>query len=404
MSNKIIKKNKKNLIGEKVMIKNTTTMLGFFNKKNTKKRKISYQISITLFLISLLVIPSILFSGCVSENPAKAANVILTNMTHVETLQSPIGYTTTITFSLQNIGDTSAKNITMRVIVHDNDGNEPFNSEESVISILDPNAVTPHKINLFYDLDDETLNLNITIRWDAGEHNYTRSFVPKIIEYANVQLDYMTHHERIEFPDIHISHVNFTLRNTGNTVAEDVKANIVAKDEDNNEQYHQEVNVSTRLIPGEFISYGIDIFYDLDDILLDLTITIKWNTGENNYSRSFSPEVIEQANVQLENMTHFERYRLLLGHISNVDFILQNRGNEIAEDVTIGVIAQDQSGNIQYTEESNVITTLIPGAIIVHEISIPYDLDDKILDLNITVKWTDGENQYTRSFTPQLIL
>jgi hypothetical protein len=390
-------------MGEREMIKNTTTMLVFFNKNN-KKRKRANQTSIALFLISLLVIPSILLSGCVSENPTKAADVILTNMTHVETLQFPIGYKSNITFSLQNIGDASAKNITMRVIVHDNDGNEPFNSEESVISILDPNAVTPHKIILFYDLDDETLNLNITIRWDTGEHNYTRSFVPKIIDYANVQLDFMTHHERIEFPDIRISHVNFTLRNTGNMVAKDVKSNIVVQDEDNNEQYHQEVNVSTQLIPGEFISYGIDIVYDLDDILLNLTITIKWNTGENNYSRSFSPEVIEQANIQLENMTHFERYRLLLGHLSTVDFILQNRGNEIAEDVTIGVIAQDQSGNIQYTKESNVITELIPGAIVVHEISIPYDYDDIRLNLTINVKWTGGENQYTRSFTPELLL
>lgn len=392
-------------MGERIMIKNTTTMMVFFNKKNNKKRKRGNQTSIALFLISLLTIASILLSGCVSENPAEAADVILTNMTHVETLlQSPIGYGSTVTFFLQNVGDTSAKNITMRVTVYDKDGNEQDYNEESVISVLDPGVVIPHKFILFYVLANESLNLNITIRWDTGEHNYTRSFVPKIIEYADVQLDYLTHHERVEFPDEHISYVNLTLRNTGNTVAKDIKANIVVHDEDNNEQYHQEVNVSTRLIPGEFTSYGIDIFYDLDDVLLDLNITIKWNTGENNYSRSFSPEIIEQANVQLENMTHFERYRLLVGHISTVDFILQNRGNEIAEDVTIEVITQDQDRNIQYTKESNVITVLVPGEIVTHEISIPYDLNDEILNLTITVKWTGGENQYIRSFTPELIL
>jgi len=391
-------KNKKNLMGERTMIKKITTI-----KKN-KKRKRTNTISIVLFLISLLVIPSILLSGCVTENPTKAADVILANMSHVETLQSPIGYKSTITFSLQNIGNSSAKNITMRVIIHDKERNEYYNNEESVISILDPTAVTMHKIIIFYELENETLNLNITVRWDTGEHNYTRSFVPKIIDYANVQLDYMTHHERVEFPDVHISHVNLTLRNTGNTVAEDVKANIVVHNENNIEQYNQEDNVSIQLIPGEFASYEIDIHYDPLDTQLDLNITIKWNTGENNYSRSFSPEIIEQANVQLENMTHFERYQLLVGHISTVDFILQNRGNEIAENVTIEVIAQDQSGNIQYTKESNVIMALLPGAIVVHEISIPYDLDDKILDLTITVKWPGGDNQYTQSFTPKLLL
>jgi hypothetical protein len=358
--------------------------------------------SIAFFLFSLLTIASILLSGCVSKNPTKAADVILIDMTHVETLQSPIGYKSTVTFSLQNIGDTSAKNITMQVIVYDSEGKEQEYNEENIISVLDPDAVVPHKIIIFNVLDDESLTLNITIRWDTGEHNYSRSFVPKNIKYADVQLDYLTHHERVELPDVHISHVNLTLRNIGNAAAGDTKADIVVYDQDKNEQYHQEVNVSTQLIPGEFASYGIDIYYDPTDTRLDLNIIIKWNTGENNYSQSIFPEIIEQANVQLENMTHSERYRLLVGHISNVDFILQNRGNEIAENVTIKVIAQDQNGNIQYTKENNVIGVLISGDIVAHEISIPYDPEDNRLDLAITVQWTGGENQYTRSFIPKL--
>ena len=173
-----------------------------------KEKKSIKKTGIALFLFSLLIIAPILLSGCVSQNPIKVADVIFTNMTHVETLQPPIGYKSTITFSLQNIGNASAKNITMRVIIHNKEKNEQYNNEESVISVLDPTAVIPHKIMIFYELENETMNLNITVRWDTGEHNYTRSFTPEIIEYANVQLDYLTHYERVKFPDVHISHVN----------------------------------------------------------------------------------------------------------------------------------------------------------------------------------------------------
>jgi hypothetical protein len=392
---------KKNSMGERTMIKKLNHSGVFFITKKREK-KCGNKSIITLFLVSLLAITSIVFSGCVSTGGS--ADVWLTNMTHLETVDFPIGYKSTVTFSLENIGDIQAKAITMRVVVHDNDGNEQYNNEESVSSVLDPQAIIPYTIFIIYDADDVSLDLNITVRWDTGEHTYTKSFVPQITEYANVELEYLTHHERIVLPDVHISHVNFTLRNTGNITAEDVKANIAVYDQDSNEQYHQEVNVSERLIPEAFTFYDIDIAYDTDDILLNLNITIQWSTGKNTYSRSFSPEIIEQANVQLENMTHFERYQLFVGHISMVDFILQNRGNTIAEDITIKVIAQDQNGNTQYTGENTVIAVLLPGAIAVHEISIPYDLDDERLDLTITVKWTGGENQYTQSFTPKLLL
>lgn len=45
----------------------------------------------------------------------------------------------------------------------------------------------------------------------------------------------------------------------------------------------------------------------------------------------------------------------------------------------IEVIAQDQNGNIQYTNVTSVTTELTPGIIAIHEISIPYAVDDRVL-------------------------
>ena len=385
------------------MIKKYNNCVDHFIRNNNRKKKRENKIGIVLFITSLLVITSISISGCVSEDSTKSADVILTNMTHAETLQLPLRYISIVTFSLQNIGDAPAKNITMRVIAYDTEGNEQYYNNESVVSVLDPAGMIPHQITIFYILGGESVNLNLTIRWNTGEHTYTRSFTSENIKYANVQLDYLTHHEQLEFPDIHISHVNFTVRNTGNTIAEDVKAYIIVYDQDNNELFNQDVNVTALLRPEEFTNYSFDIFYDLEDNLLGLNITVKWDAGENNYTQSFSPEFIEKVDVQLENMTHFERYRLFVGHTSNIDFIFQNRGNEPAKNVALEVVAKDQDGNINYDQESNVIGMLIlPGAIVTHEISIPYDFDDVLLNLTITVKWIGGENHYIRSFTPKL--
>jgi hypothetical protein len=80
------------------------------------------------------------------------------------------------------------------------------------------------------------------------------------------------------------------------------------------------------------------------------------------------------------------------------------RSNAIAKDVTIEVMTTDQDGNVQYTSENNVIGALVPGDLVVHEISITYTVYVKHLDLNITVKWDGGQNQYTRSFTPKLLI
>ena len=348
-------------MGELTMIKKYNNCVDHFIRNNNRKKKRENKIGIVLFITSLLVITSISISGCVSEDSTKSADVILTNMTHAETLQLPLRYISIVTFSLQNIGDAPAKNITMRVIAYDTEGNEQYYNNESVVSVLDPAGMIPHQITIFYILGGESVNLNLTIRWNTGEHTYTRSFTSENIKYANVQLDYLTHHEQLEFPDIHISHVNFTVRNTGNTIAEDVKAYIIVYDQDNNELFNQDVNVTALLRPEEFTNYSFDIFYDLEDNLLGLNITVKWDAGENNYTQSFSPEFIEKVDVQLENMTHFERYRLFVGHTSNIDFIFQNRGNEPAKNVALEVVAKDQDGNINYDQESNVIEMLWPG-------------------------------------------
>ncbi len=366
-----------------------------------KKEKNHRNQIFSFVLLPILVTASIAISGCVTT--AQTADVVLTNMTHQETPDALHEYKSMITFSVQNIGDAAAKDVTLVVRVYDNNEDEQYNTTDLISSQLDSLSVISHSIFIYYDTDDVSFDLNITVRWSTGEHSYTQSFIPQPNNYANVQLDYFTHHELAIEPNLQISQVILTFRNTGDIPAENVSVTMHVLDQDNTEHLSQTDNITSRLPPGAIITHEVNISYDQDDIILDLNISIQWSTGRNVYSKSFVPQIIEEANVQLENVTHFERNQIFVGPISTVNFILQNRGNTIAEDVRIQINAQDQNGNSRYSRESTVALILMPGEITVFTISVPYDVDDERLDFTIITKWNGGENSYTKSFIPELL-
>jgi len=350
-----------------------------------------------------VVLLSVLFTGCTSNNNSNnSADVKLEGFSHHETFELPSRYISALSFTLQNTGYYSAENVKLHIDIKDNDGNEVYNKEVIVTSPLDPDTEKVQLIDVPYDLDDAQLDVDILISWDGGTNHYTRSFEPEFKEYADVILESMTHHESYDSSNGYTASVDFLIQNRGNVIADNVKIHVIVKDNGGNENYNKEENVIPLLLPWEVKTHKITVPYDFDDTRLDLSITVTWDYGVNHYTRSFEPEFKEYADIKLDSMTHYEHYKLFVGYVSTVTFILQNKGSATADNVKIHIIAHDNDGNEAYNSEMTVISSLIPGEIKSHEITVPYNFDDTRLDLSITVSWDGGSNNYSESYEPRI--
>ena len=219
------------------------------------------------------------------------ADVLLESLTHHESYDLTNGYTSSIDLLIQNRGNIIADDIKIHVIVKDNDGNENYNKEETVLPIILPWEVKNYEILVPYDFDDARLDLSITITWDGGTNYYTRSFEPEFKEYADVKLESMAHYEHYVLYVGYVSTVTFTLQNKGDATAENVKLIVSAEDNNGYELYNSEITISSLLVPGEIKSHEIAIPYDFEDTRLDLSITVNWDGGSNNYSEIYEPKI-----------------------------------------------------------------------------------------------------------------
>ena len=364
------------------------------------KKKMIISVLSTVVVILLLLT---LFTGCTSNNNTNDfADVRLVGFSHHQKFELPSRCISTLSFTLQNKGNSIAENIKLHVDVWDNNGNEVYNKEVTLNSTLDPDEEKVQSIDVIYDLNDTHLDADVSINWDGGVNHYTKSFEPEYKEYTDVILESMTHHESYNLSTGYETSVNLLLRNRGNMIAEFVGIHVLVYDNSGNVEYNKEEDVIPSLLPWEIKAIEIKIPYDFDDTRLDLTITVSWDGGVNQYNRSFEPEFKEYADVKLDSMTHYEHYKLFVGYVSTVTLILQNKGSVPADNVKIHVIAHDNNDNEEYNSEVTIVPVLLPGEIRPHEITIPYDFDDARLDLTITVSWDDGMNHYNRSFEPKI--
>ena len=360
------------------------------------------KIILAIFGIMLL---SILFTGCTLENNSnKGADLKLEGFSHHENFGLYTGDISAISFIIQNNGNSIADNINLDINIKDNNGNENYKKEIILSSALDPNEEKVESIDVPYDLDDTQLDVNILVNWDGGTNHYNWSYEPKFKEYADVVLQSLTHYESYDLSNEYTSSVSLVLQNKGNIIADEVKIHVIVNDNSGNEIYNKEENVVPLLLPWEVKSYNITIPYEIDATQMDFLITVSWNSGENYYTRSFEPEFKENANVKLDSMRHFEHYKLFVGYMSTVTFILQNQGSTTADNVKIYIIAYDNNGNELYNSEMNVISSLIPGEIVSHEITVPINFDESRLDFSINVTWAGGSNNYFESFEPRILL
>ena len=365
------------------------------------KQKIIKSILLTAVVTVLF---SVLFTGCTSNNiTTNAANVKLEGFSHQETFEVPASYISTLSFTFQNKGNTIAENVNLNVDIKDNFGNEIFSKEVTLNSALAPDEVTVQTIDVIYKIEESQLNLDISINWDGGNNNYNRSYVTEFKEYADIILESMTHHENYNLSNGYTASVDLLLKNRGNMIAYDVKINVLVHDNIGNEEYNREENVVPLLMPWEVKSYAITVPYDFDDARLNFSITITWDGGVNQYIRSFVPEFKEFADVILESMTHYERYKVFTGYVSTINFIFQNKGSATADNIKISIIVNDNYGDEKYNSEATGISLLIPGEINSYEITVPYDFVDKLLDISIKITWDGGSNNYTQSFEPKIL-
>ena len=360
-------------------------------------------IILVLLAVIVTMLISVLFTGCTSNNNSNnVADVKLEGFSHHETFELPAHYVSDLSFTLQNKGDAIAENVMLYISIVDNYGIEIYNKEITFNSALSPNEEIVQSIDLPYDLYDTQFDVGISVNWDGGTNQYTRSFEPEFKEYSDVVLESMTHHESYNSSKGYTASINLLFQNRGNLIAENVKIHVIARDDGGNENYNKEENLIPLLSPWEVQSYEITVPYDFDDTRLDLSITVIWDNGTNEYARSFEPEFKEFSDVQLDIMTHYEHYKLFVGYVSTANFIFQNKGSTEANNVDIHIIANDNYGNEVYNGEILLNHSLMPGEIKFHEITIPYDFDDTHLDISITVNWDGGSNNYSESYEPKI--
>ena len=357
-----------------------------------------------LIAIIIIMLVSIIFTGCTSNEKIlnDRANVKIERFSHQETFELPARYISTLSFTIQNKGNAIAENITLHINVKDNDGNEIYNKEITENSSLGLDEEKSQSINVLYDLDDTNLNVNISIIWNGGINHYNTSFKPEYKLYSDVVLEGITHYESYNYSYGYTTSVTLLIQNRGNLNANNIKIHTIINNNSGHEDYNKEEDVMPILLPWEIKTHEIKVPFNSDDKQLNLSIIIIWDDGINHYNMSFKPEYKEYADVKINSMTHYEHYRLFFGYVSTLTFILQNKGSETADNVRVHVIAHDNDGNEEYNTELIAITSLSPGGTTSYEIEVPFNFNDKLLNLSITVSWDGGSNSYSESYEPKI--
>ena len=358
---------------------------------------------IVLIIVSLTILLLLSFSGCISNNKTNnIANVELEGFSHHEIFELPTNFFSSLSFTLQNKGDEIAKNVKLNVDIKDNSGNEVYNKDMNLNYTFDPEEEIVQSIDVFYNIDNTQLEANISISWDGGINEYTIFFEPQFKDYSDVALESLTHHESYNSSNGYIASVDLLIQNRGNIIADNVIIHVIVDDNEGNEIYNKEENLIPSISPWEVKTNEIIIPYDYIDTHLDLSITISWDGGVNHYTRSFEPEYKEYADVKLDNMTHYEHHKIFFGYASIISFIFQNKGDAIAENINLNIDIKDNNGNELYNTDSILTSSLLPGEIKPHDITVKYDFDVTHINLSITISWDGGSNKYSESYEPRI--
>jgi len=358
-----------------------------------------------LLPVLFLLVLSVVLSGCTSvtnKNIERSSDVKLEGFSHYEALDLQQNYVSTLTFTLQNTGNVTAQNVILQINIENISKDEIYNKELILNSSLQQKEVQVLSVHVPYTLHDSKLYVNIDIIWDGGVNNYMRSFNLSLYKFANVVLDNMLHYESYNSSYGYETQINFFIQNKGNTIANNVEIHVVVSDYSGAIEFDNSLQPIISYLPGEIRDYKITIPYDNEGFLLNLSITINWNGGVNYINRSFIPKFREYADVVMESMTHYEHYKLFEGYRSTVTFVIQNTGNENADSVQMHLIIYDKSGNQDYNYDAIMESFMAPGEIKSYEFTIPYDINDTFLNLNLTVSWDGGKNAYSETFKPKI--
>jgi hypothetical protein len=118
------------------------------------------------------------FSGCTQTTKGPLAHVVVESFSHDESANLTSGVISDVTFVLRNTGNTTARNISMHVIAHNNNNDLELDSQQQVINTLAPNETVNKIIPINVKLSDQLISMNITIKWDTGFTTTNKSFSP----------------------------------------------------------------------------------------------------------------------------------------------------------------------------------------------------------------------------------
>jgi hypothetical protein len=230
------------------------------------------------------------------------------------------------------------------------------------------------------------------------------STTPPPPKTPDVILDNLTHEETLGTQDNYLSNIYLYLKNTGGSVATNVDIHVVVTDNFNYTEYDNVTFVKSALFPDEGTTVEIICPYNLQDAYLALRITIQWDNGSNLFSRTIFP-LIENPDltpdVFLQNISHKETQNSS-GYSSTITFLLLNDGDFEAKNIQINVTVYDPDGNEKFADQVPVVSLLIPDDSATSQIIVPYDSDDTSLNIEITVLWDGGFNQYTKTIVLSL--
>jgi uncharacterized membrane protein len=118
------------------------------------------------------------FSGCTQTTKGPLAHVILENFSHEEAVNLTSGVISDVTLIMKNTGNTTAHNVSVHVIAHNDKNQLELDTQSSVINSLAPNETVNKIVPINIKLTDQRISMNITVKWDTGFTTSNESFAP----------------------------------------------------------------------------------------------------------------------------------------------------------------------------------------------------------------------------------
>lgn len=103
-----------------------------------------------------------------------SADVQLINFSHDESITIDELLVSTLNFTVENLGEVTARNVTLDVEVYDQLGNIQYDDEQLLAVALLYEQQISKEIIVNYELGDISLDVQFTIRWNGGIRQYSR--------------------------------------------------------------------------------------------------------------------------------------------------------------------------------------------------------------------------------------